>query len=216
VSRHRQSLDGQWEIQLEPGGAFVPIRVPFTFEAALSGIGAVDEIHERVVYRRSFDWEGGHAVLRFGAVDWRASVLLDGAPLGSHTGGYTQFSFELGELPRGEHELMVEVEDPAEAGQPKGKQRGSDGIWYTRATGIWRPVWLEHVPAVHITSFAMHARVDGTIDADVSTNEPIDVHIEPDGVHMPRLWSPDDPFLYDVTLRAGDDELTTYVAFRSI
>ena len=163
MSRRRQSLDGNWEIQLEPGAAFVPIRVPFTFEAALSGIDAADEIHERVVYRRSFDWEGGHAMLHFGAVDWRASVSLDGVPLGTHTGGNTRFAFELGELGRGRHELVVEVED-----------------------------------------------------AQVSTNEPVDVHIEPDGVDRPRLWSPDDPCLYDVTVRAGEDEVMSYVAFRSI
>jgi beta-galactosidase/beta-glucuronidase len=216
LSRRRQSLDGEWEIRLEPGAPFVPIRVPFTFEAPLSGIGAPDEIHERVVYRRSFDWDGTRALLHFGAVDWRAHVSVDGRDVGGHTGGYTHFTLDLGDLRRGEHELVVEVEDPAHGRQPKGKQRGSHGIWYTRATGIWQAVWLESVPRVHITRFELTPHLDGRIEARVETSEPVDVRVEPERVDRPRLWSPDDPFLYDVTMRAGEDELATYVGFRSI
>jgi hypothetical protein len=139
------SLDGTWEVLLEPGGAPRPIDVPFTFEAPLSGIGAGDEVHERLRYRRTFRvpeaWSGLHVLLRFGAVDWRATIRLDGEELGTHEGGYAHFSFELGPL-AGEHEVEVDVLDPADdaAGQPKGKQRGSHGIWYTRTTGLWRSV----------------------------------------------------------------------------
>jgi hypothetical protein len=146
------SLDGTWEVQLEPGADWREIRVPFTFEAPLSGIGAADEVHERLRYRRVFrmpdDWQG-RTVLRFGAVDWQARVSLDGRLLGEHEGGYTQFSFEAGRLRSGsEHELVVDVFDPADDwfGQPKGKQRGSHEIWYTRTTGIWRGVSVEAVP----------------------------------------------------------------------
>jgi hypothetical protein len=146
----RLSLDGEWTIEL--GGETLPIVVPFTFEAPLSGIGRGDEVHERVRYRRTFrvpqEWRGARLRLHFGAVDWRATVFVDGAEIGTHTGGYTHFSFDLGAL-AGEHELVVDVEDPADGYQPRGKQRGSGGIWYTRATGIWQPVWLEaDAPAV--------------------------------------------------------------------
>ncbi|MFL6068940.1 MAG: glycoside hydrolase family 2 TIM barrel-domain containing protein [Gaiellaceae bacterium] len=143
------SLDGIWEVQLEPGDAWREIRVPFTFEAALSAIGTPGDVHERIRYRRSFrvpdEWKE-RTLLRFGGVDWRARVSLDGRVLGKHEGGYAHFSFDAGRLATGsEHELVVDVFDPADDafGQPKGKQRGSGGIWYTRATGIWQPVWLE-------------------------------------------------------------------------
>jgi Glycosyl hydrolases family 2, sugar binding domain/Glycosyl hydrolases family 2, TIM barrel domain len=146
----RLSLDGEWTIEL--GGETLPIVVPFTFEAPLSGIGRGDEVHERVRYRRTFRvphaWNGARVRLHFGAVDWRATVFVDGAEVGAHSGGYTHFSFDLGAL-TGEHELVVDVEDPADGYQLRGKQRGRGGIWYTRATGIWQPVWLEaDAPAV--------------------------------------------------------------------
>jgi Glycosyl hydrolases family 2, sugar binding domain/Glycosyl hydrolases family 2, TIM barrel domain len=150
----RASLDGIWEVQLEPGEAWREIRVPFTFEAPLSGIGASHEVHERVRYRRSFrvpdEWEEERTRLCFGAVDWRARVSLDGRMLGEHEGGYAQFAFDAGRLSGGsEHELVVDVFDPADDafGQPKGKQRGSGGIWYTRTTGIWQSVWIDASPA---------------------------------------------------------------------
>src|SRR5688572_28533521 len=109
------SRDGTWQVELgaeEP----LPIEVPFTFEEPLSGIGAAADVHERVVYRRRFsvpdEWRGSRILLRFGAVDWRATVYVDGAAVGSHAGGYTHFTLDLGGL-EGEHELVVEVEDPA-------------------------------------------------------------------------------------------------------
>jgi hypothetical protein len=147
------SLDGIWQVQLEPGQAWREIRVPFTFEAPLSGIGAADDVHERLRYRRTFrvpdEWRTERVQLHFGAVDWHARASLDGRALGEHEGGYTHFSFDAGRLrPGSEHELVVDVFDPADDsfGQPKGKQRGSGGIWYTRTTGIWRSVWIEAVP----------------------------------------------------------------------
>jgi len=229
----RLDLDGVWEVRLEPGEPYEPIRVPFTFEAPLSGIGRSAEIHERLRYRHMLRipeaWEGLHVLLHFGGVDWRAHVELDGTPVGSHTGGYTHFGFDLGRLDTSQaHELAVDVEDPAHGFQPRGKQRGSGGIWYTRATGIWRPVWIEAVPAAHIAGFELEASVDGTLRTRVTTTEPVDVELRVDGRHVtfrdevglrveePRLWSPEHPELYDVELEtATGDVVTSYVAFRS-
>jgi beta-galactosidase/beta-glucuronidase len=209
------SLDGPWEIEL--GGRRRPIGVPFTFEAPRSGIGAGDEVHERIRYRRLFgvphEWRGSRVLLRFGAVDWRASVRVDGEELGTHEGGYAHFSFDLGALSSGEHELVVDVEDPAAdaAGRPKGKQRGSHGIWYTRTTGIWRSVWLEAVPDAYVADAWVRAAADGTVTAAPGVDVTV---VGLDGA--PRLWSPDDPFLYDVELRLGEDLVRSYVGFRTI
>jgi beta-galactosidase/beta-glucuronidase len=232
VRERRLSLDGTWEVQLEPDAELRPIVVPFTFESELSGIGLGHEIHERLRYRRRFvvpeAWAGAHVLLHFSGVDWRARVALDGRQIGEHSGGYAYFSVDLGPL-TGEHELVVDVDDPAEGHQPRGKQRGSGGIWYTRATGIWRPVWIEAVPPVHITRFCVEASVDGEVCARVETSEPVDVELRVDGqrarfrdetrlrVDEPRLWSPEHPELYDVALEtASGDLVTTYVSFRSV
>lgn len=192
------SLDGSWEVQLEPDDAWREIRVPFTFEAPLSGIGTPGDVHEHIRYRRSFrvpdEWKE-RTLLRFGGVDWRARVSLDGRVLGEHDGGYAHFSFDAGLLaPGSEHELVVDVFDPADDafGQPKGKQRGSGGIWYTRTTGIWRSVWIEAVPDEYIRE----ARVRWGPGRE--------------------LWSPERPVLLDGELRAGDDVVRTYVGVRTI
>ena len=221
VRARRLSLDGSWEVQLEPGAKAQPIVVPFTFESELSGIGLGHEIHERLRYRRIFTipdaWAGSHVLLHFSGVDWHARVALDGTQVGEHSGGYAHFCVDLGPV-TGEHELLVDVDDLAEGPQPRGKQRGSGGIWYTRATGIWRPVWIEAAPAAHITRFDVEAGVDGELRARVETSEPVDVELRVDGqrvtfrgetslrVDEPRLWSPEHPELYDVEIETASGD----------
>ena len=162
-----------------------------------------------LTFRIPEDWDE-RTLLRFGAVDWRAVVTLDGAELGTHEGGYTHFTFDAGRLePGGEHELVVEAWDPHDDafGQAKGKQRGSHDIWYTRTTGIWRPVWIEGVPDRYIVDTTLDVRMDGTVrwNGDVVLD-----------VAEPRLWTPSDPHLYDVDMRLGDDVVHSYVGFRTI
>jgi len=159
-----------------------------------------DEEHSRteLAFCVPEDWDE-RTLLRFGAVDWRATVTFDGHALGTHEGGYTHFTFDAGRLePGSEHELVVEAWDPHDDafGQAKGKQRGSHDIWYTRTTGIWRPVWIEAVP-----------------DEYIRDPQPLLDAIE---IESPRLWSPRDPFLYDVDLRLGDDVVHSYVGVRRI
>ena len=160
-------------------------------------------------FRVPDDW-GERTLVRFGAVDWRADVFLDGEPLGAHEGGYTHFTLDAGRLePGSEHVLTVDVLDPEDDafGQPKGKQRGSEGIWYTRTTGIWRPVWIEAVPDDHLRDVVLDAGADGSIRLNGD---------EISRIESPRLWSPEDPFLYDVELVHGEDVVHSYVGFRTI
>jgi beta-galactosidase/beta-glucuronidase len=153
---------------------------------------------------------GERTLIRFGAVDWRATVHLDGELLGTHEGGYTHFALDAGELePGSEHELALEVFDPDDDafGQAKGKQRGAHDIWYTRTYGPWRPIWIEGVPRDYLRDVVLDADADGTVRA----NGEVVARFE-----RPRLWSPDDPFLYDVELRHGEDVVHSYVGFRTI
>ncbi|HEY3543356.1 MAG TPA: glycoside hydrolase family 2 TIM barrel-domain containing protein [Gaiellaceae bacterium] len=163
-----------------------------------AGTGELDHFTQRCTFRVPDEWQE-RTLLRFGAVDWRATITLDGAEVGTHEGGYTHFTVDAGRLdPGSEHELVVDAYDPLDDafGQAKGKQRGSHDIWYTRTIGSWRPAWIEGVP-----------------DEYIRDPQPLLDAIE---IESPRLWSPSDPHLYDVELRHGDDVIHSYLGFRTI
>ncbi len=227
------------------------LLVPFPVESSLSGVMRRVRPDERLWYRRTFDvpeaWREQRVVLHFGAVDWEATVWVNGALVGSHRGGYDPFSFDVTDVLEGHdtHELVVRVFDPTDAGdQPRGKQvLDPHGIWYTPVTGIWQTVWLESVPVEHIASLRLdpslehaHVRITvggadpvrvtlhatATVDGDVVAHasgrpdRPLQLDV-PDA----RGWSPDDPFLYDLTLelRRGDevvDRVSSYFGLRDV
>jgi len=154
-----QNLNGLWQFAVAKEDEEPPIGkdldkqilVPFPVESALSGIM---KHSDRVWYRRTFkvnkEWADQRLLLHFGAVNWDATVFLNGKKLGSHQGGYDGFTFDLTDALKkdGEQELIVGVHNPVDAGtQPRGKQvRKPGGIFYTPCTGIWQTVWLEPVP----------------------------------------------------------------------
>ena len=170
-----QSLNGLWECAIRPAEEGRPARfpgrilVPFPVESSLSGVGRRITERERIWYRRTFSAprapDGDTHLLHFGAADWRAEVWLAGRFLGAHEGGYDAFSFEVGPL-GGEHELVVAVWDPTDAGvQPRGKQARNAGlllrnVFYTPASGIWQTVWLERVPETHVASLRLTPKGD--------------------------------------------------------
>ena len=134
------------------------IAVPFPPESDASGI-AERGFHPVVWYRRMFELtaagETDRWLLHFGAVDYRATVWVNGRRVGEHQGGHTPFSVDItAALVGGEQVVVVRAEDrPDDLAQPRGKQDWREAphrIWYHRTTGIWQPVWLEPVPAVHV------------------------------------------------------------------
>ena len=137
------------------------IVVPFPPESPASGIGDTG-FHPVVWYRRTFRTEeaglqpGERLLLHFGAVDYRASVWVNGTLVVTHEGGHTPFTADVTAAlrPDGEQVVVVRAEDlPQDLTQPRGKQDWQERpheIWYERTTGIWQPVWLEPVPAVRI------------------------------------------------------------------
>lgn len=130
-----ESLNGLWEYAIINKGAALPevfdeqILVPFAIESALSGVGKRVSEKQELVYRRNFkilpDWKGKQVLLHFGAVDWKTDVWVNGVKVGSHTGGFTPFSFNITSalLPKGENQLLVKVWDPTD----KGYQPWSNG-----------------------------------------------------------------------------------------
>ena len=130
------------------------ILIPFAPQSGLSGVGFKDFIPEMWYHRVISipeNWKDRNVILHFGAVDYIASVYIDGRIAGRHWGGSSSFDIDITDMvmPGQEHDLVVRVEDDERSGQyAKGKQCGrfdSFGCEYTRTTGIWQTVWMEPV-----------------------------------------------------------------------
>lgn len=178
-------------------------------------------------------------LLHFGAVDQDCEVYLDEVLVGSSRGGYWPFSIDVTEAvgDGATHVVTVAVVDETDAGfRSRGKQSlKPGGIWYTPQSGIWQTVWMEAVPAVHVQRLeirplleaaAVEVVVHGNADAEAS------VVLRAEGAEIGRVsgragttlrvpvpdvrvWSPEDPFLYDLDVVFGDDRVTSYVGMRS-
>ncbi|MDP4098201.1 glycoside hydrolase family 2 [Paenibacillus sp. P96] len=134
------------------------IQVPFAFQSPLSGIGDPD-FHDLVWYRKKLvlpvEWKSKRILLHFGAVDYSATVWVNGRWAASHEGGHTAFEADITDLlTNGENVIVVRVEDfSRDVTLPRGKQywkQDSASIFYTRTTGIWQTVWLEPVDEAHL------------------------------------------------------------------
>ena len=140
----------------------------FAIESSLSGVGKRINENQELVYQRSFDipsaWKGKQVLLHFGAVDWKTDVWVNDVKVGSHTGGFTPFSFDITAAlsGKGNNQLVVKVWDPTDKGpQPRGKQVSNpEGIWYTPVSGIWQTVWMEPVAGKHIKNLRITPDID--------------------------------------------------------
>ena len=257
VRQRWQSLNGFWDYALN-GKAAPPesytekILVPYPMESALSGVAHPTAPESRLWYRRFFTvpaaWKGQRILLHFGAVNWQSVVSVNGVKFGEHRGGYTGFDYDItAALKPGENELIVGAWNPVTSDVPDaqvvGKQRVHPvSVLYTAATGIWQSVWIEPVPAVHITELKITPDIDAsvlrvTVTAS-GTNSSVRL-VALDGaktaaqangkagteislpIANPHLWSPSDPHLYalKITLMQNGksvDSVESYAAMRKI
>ena len=234
---HWLNLNGTWDFSFDRPTFDQKIEVPYPWGSPLSGID--ESRNATAFYRRTvrFDCGDERVFLIFGAVDYTCAVTVNGKILGTHTGGYNRFEWDVTEYwdNEGENEILVEATDMAEKNQTYGKQGYGD------ARGIWQTVWLETRPAAHIKSFFVKTKLDGTVTYEIETEGASDsavvtVHF-PDALlteipqttvkdgkatitfkveeHALALWSPEDPFLYEgsLTLTAEESEDTVYTYF---
>jgi len=170
------SLNGPWDFALDPHGRWRSadevdwherINVPFSPEAPLSGL-AHTGFFRACWYRTRVELEprapDERWMLHFGAVDWAATVWVNGANVGMHEGGYAPFSFDITDLiDDSTCEIVVRAEDdPQDLAKPRGKQDWQlepHSIWYPRTSGIWQTVWLEKVPRTRIGRVAYTANL---------------------------------------------------------
>lgn len=230
------------------GRILVPFAAESALSGVNKTVGPDNILWYRTRFTIPSDFRRKNILLHFGAVDWRSEIYVNGTLVGSHQGGYDPFTFDITAFVRGSGSQLLEVKvtDPADRGpQPRGKQvLNPSGIWYTSVTGIWQTVWIEAVPKTYISSTRQVPDIDREIlklEVDVQEALPGDmIRVTAwDGGKMiseyeaaagtkielpvpgPRLWSPDDPFLYDLkisVMRKGKvtDEVKSYFAMRKI
>jgi hypothetical protein len=224
------------------------ILVPFPMESPISGVMAY---HPNSWYRRTFTvppaWKGRKIILHLDAVSWESEVFINGKSVNVHKGSYDPISCDITPFLSGSgpQELIVRVFSPvSNGGQPRGKQTlYPHGIMYTSSSGIWQSVWLEPVVASGISSLKFTPDVDAsqlhlTVNSYAAQGVTVSVQVSSNGVPVgtvsgkanqdlavpvphARLWSPTDPFLYDLKVTAhkkgGEaDVVTSYFGMRKI
>ena len=234
------NLNGIWQYAITENDKFPDIfdgdiLVPFSPECELSGVMRSLSPNQTLWYKRNFnlpsDFNLGHVILHFGAVDQVATVYINGVEVCSHVGGYTPFSADITSNLIKENTIVVKVRDYSDTSyHSRGKQRmNRGGIWYTAQSGIWQTVWMESVPkdyisSLHITplfdesaveltvisdsSMLCHVKV-GDTEVSFSSNEPVKIP-------MPEFisWTPECPHLYYFTVTMGEDKVRSYFGMR--
>lgn len=216
------------------------IVVPFSPESILSGVQKIVTPNDILYYQKTFEFHRtkSRVLLHFGAVDYACKVTLNGKAVGSHRGGYLPFTFDVTDMiVDGKNDLRLSVTDPTDTGcQARGKQSFSrGGIWYTPQSGIWQTVWLEEVCENYIKSIRLTPDIDaGTLALEIhysgstipNASAAVLDHGQVKGIYeitkghgvIPlenyHLWSPEDPYLYDLRITAGEDEIDSYFAMR--
>ncbi|OAG11616.1 putative hydrolase [Paraphaeosphaeria sporulosa] len=248
VWQYRNASGGESEVESPPFGQDLgtSVLVPFCLESALSGVMGNYTIHSW--YRTTFDvldsWTE-RVLLNFAAVDYQATVFVNGKQVANHTGGYWAFNIDITDQlnKNGTNELVVFVFDPTNMwpyNVPIGKQKLiPEHIFYTPCSGIWQTVWLESTPVESIERLDINAGADGKVDITVHTTSNVTATAdftlyEPNTelvkfktkvpvnkahsfvVDSPQLWSPDSPTLYNITVTLGSDTVQSYTGFRTI
>ncbi len=213
------------------------ILVPFCPESMLSGLDMEVRPGNYMFYRTHFSLPEGflkdRVLLHIGAADQIADIFVNGTQLCSHKGGYEVFSVDITDaLTDSDNELIIRVvDDLRDLTLPYGKQSLSrGGMWYTPVSGIWQTVWLESVPEKYITNLDIRNEGETVrITVENAPNGVITVHT-PNGAEIypldrgeavialqnPRLWSPEDPYLYEFTVESATDRIESYFAIRSL
>lgn len=250
VRREWLCLNGPWEFAFDDDDQGMAHRwhdgrpldgrivVPFAYQSPLSGIGDTS-IHEIVWYARSLavpdGWHGRHLLLHFGAVDYQATVWVNGREVGHNRGGHVPFWFDIAPyVGPGENRLALRVVDRQSPEQPRGKQAASGnprGIDYYCTTGIWQTVWLEPAgplridrlrvtPLLEVDAFEVlvYLRAPATgwrVEAEAVSDERVVAAASAETsravvrlmLRIPgaQRWTPDSPHLYGLRVRLKQD-----------
>ena len=237
-----------WEVTSFDGQILVPFAVESAISGVKKPLRPNQLLWYRRHFDIPEAWKGQNLLLHFGAVDWKARIWVNGDFVGEHKGGYVPFSFDISKHVKyaESNEVIVSVWDPTNKGrQERGKQRLKSWlIFYTAVSGIWGTVWLEPVPKTRIEKLFLVPDIDNAqikispIFKNLKKDDEIRFSIKSQGstIHkelstekksyildVPNqiLWSPENPFLYDLSieiLRTGEviDKVDSYFGMRKI
>lgn len=233
ILRKSETFDGKYQGK---------ILVPFSPECLLSGLpeGTCVTPDDAIYYSRTFtlpnNFVKAHTFIHFDAVDMICKVAVNGVAIGEHLGGYIPFTLDAtGVLKDGENRITVTVTDPCDTSYHTHAKQASKrgGIWYTPQSGIWQSVWIESVDEVYLKDVTIVPNIDNdTINFkfDKSADAPVSVIILDDGTPIAsgqfngnvasiklenyQLWSPENPKLYDVAFKIGNDIVKSYFGMR--
>ncbi|MBE6649378.1 MAG: glycoside hydrolase family 2 [Ruminococcaceae bacterium] len=235
------NLNGYWEFAACTNNE-IPIfdkeiLVPFAPESILSGIDKHYPDGTELHYKRTFDiptdFINNKVLLHIGAVDQCASVYINGNEVGYHVGGYSSFCLDITSFIKvGINDICIRATDNLNSSiLPYGKQKEKrGGMWYTPISGIWQTVWLESVPEEYISSIefvtdksnvtiTLNDELDALAYIDTNDGE-IEVKISKGqgtiNITSPIFWCPENPYLYNVTVKTKYDTVKSYFAFRTL
>ena len=208
------------------------ILVPFVPESRISGVFTEIEKFDTLIYERTFTLPDGFLgdilMLHVGACDQYATVFVNGKKVKENV-GILPFSVDIKNyLVNGENTLKIIAKDPLNTDIPYGKQtykRG--GMWYTKISGIWQTVWLESLPKNHIKKIKITSDLNGIdltvfggesektaiIDGKTYTFSGENIRID---IENPKLWTPENPNLYQIEIISGQDKIESYFGLRTI
>lgn len=221
------------------------INVPFCIESVLSGICYTNFVN-LVWYRKSVNVNkaDNRVFLHIGAADYLTTVLVNSKTVGRHKGGYTSFSFDITEfVTDGENEIFIlcedNVKDPLVMRGKQSEKRESHDCDYTRTTGIWQTVYLEYVPQSYVKNFKIYPDFENSsvaVSAELIGKSDFSCKVFYNGKSVgyaekksaaaisvleinlseTHLWEVGNGRLYDLKIKFGDDEISSYFGLRNV
>ena len=230
------------------GEILVPFAIESSLSGVKKRISKEQELWYHKNFQIPKKWKKKEIILHFGAVDWESELWINDKKVGIHKGGYDPFSFNITPyLKKGKNQkIELRVWDPTDEGfQPRGKQvKNPRGIWYTPVSGIWQTVWMEplnskhisklytttniDIPSVTIKTFTSYNSENDFLELTIRDSDKIISKIQQKfdseikiAINQPKLWSPENPFLYDLEINLISkgkiiDVVKTYFGMRKI
>tara|TARA_B100000929_G_scaffold206134_1_gene164217 strand:+ start:282 stop:2120 length:1839 start_codon:yes stop_codon:yes gene_type:complete len=230
------------------GKILVPFAIESSLSGVKKRISKEQELWYHKNFQIPKNWKRKEIILHFGAVDWESELWINDKKVGIHKGGYDPFSFNITPYlkKRKNQKIELRVWDPTDEGfQPRGKQvKNPRGIWYSPVSGIWQTVWIEplnskhisqlytstniDIPSVTIKTFTSYNSEKDFLELTIRESDKIISKIQQKfdseiriAINQPKLWTPENPFLYDLEINLiseGEiiDVVKTYFGMRKI